>query len=128
MKSTYINVDDKWGVVIGYDLRTLDEYKVRSSLIDAGLRGERLEKAITTLFDHTNTGMCISIMDLRMSLIYIGDASSEEQFWDTLSHELYHATQAICEYYNADVANEDGAWTMGYLMRKAVKQIAVPCK
>lgn len=128
MESAYINVDDKWGVAIGYNLRPLDEYKVRSSLMNIGIRGDNLEEAISILFDYKNTGMCVSVPELRMSLIYIGDVSSEEQFWDTVSHELYHATQAICDYYGADVANEDGAWTMGYLMRKAVGQIAEPCK
>mgnify|MGYP006988897340 FL=1 len=127
MKSVYIDVDDKWGVAIGYDLRPLDEYKVRESLMYLELRGDYLEEAIDVLFYHRNTGLCISVPEQRMSLIYIGGVSDNEQFWDTVSHELYHATQAICDYYGADVAGEDGAWTMGYLTRIAVKKIGEPC-
>ena len=56
------------------------------------------------------------------------DADSAEQWWDTLTHELYHAQQAICGYYGVDVGSEDGAWTMGYLMRQAVGLLAPPCR
>ena len=57
-----------------------------------------------------------------------GDADSAEQWWDTLSHELYHAQQAIIEYYNVPPDTEDAAWTMGYLMRKSVELVAPPCR
>lgn len=127
MKSEYIDVRGYWGVAIGYDLSPLDEYRVRETLMGLGLRGEDLEEAIDILFYQKNTGMCITLPEEKMSLVYIGEQTSEEQFWDTLEHEFYHVAVSICSYYGADHKGEDGAWTIGYLTRKAVKQIGEPC-
>ena len=127
MKTKYIDVEGYWGVVLCYGLQRLDEYEMRKSMMAFGLRGERLDKPIDILLFHKNTGMCISRDDVRMSLIYIGNATSEEQWWDTVSHELFHAQQAILEYYDVPNDTEDAAWTMGYLMRETVKLVGEPC-
>ena len=127
MKTRYIDVDGAWGVVLCYDLKRLDEYEMRQAMMAFGLRGARLDKPIDVLLFHENTGMCISRDDVRMSLIYIGNATSEEQWWDTVSHELFHAQQAILDYYDVPNYTEDAAWTMGYLMRKTVEIVGEPC-
>ncbi|MBR1448811.1 MAG: hypothetical protein IJ588_08735 [Prevotella sp.] len=128
MKSTYIDIKGYWGVAVGYDLQPLDEYRVRSTLMSLGIRGEELEEAISVLFGKTNSGLCISIPEKRMSLIYIGDATGEDQWWDTLAHELLdHCQYAIRMYYGVSQGSEDSAWLTGYLMRKAVQQIGEPC-
>ena len=127
MQTKYIDVKGKWGVIVCYDIRRLDEYEMRQSMIAFGMRGERLDKATDVLLFHENTGMCISRDDIRMSLIFIGHATSEEQHWDTFIHELYHASSAICDYYGVPHGGEDFAWTIGYLTRKAVELTAPPC-
>lgn len=127
MNTKYIDVDGAWGVIICYDLRRLDEYEMRQSMMAFGMRGPRLDRAIDILLFHENTGMCISRSDIRMSLLFIGNASSEEQWWDTVSHELYHAQQAIIDHYGVRDDEEDAAWTMGYLMRKTVMIVGTPC-
>lgn len=127
MKTRYIDVDGAWGVVLCYDLKRLDEYEMRQAMMAFGLRGARLDKPVDILLFHENTGMCISRDDVRMSLIYIGNATSDEQWWDTVSHELFHAQQAILDYYDVPNHTEDAAWTMGYLMRKTVEIVGEPC-
>ena len=127
MDTKYLDVDDSWGVIICYDFHPLDEYEMRQNMMAFGLRGERIENAIDILFKK-NTGLCITRPDIRMCLIFVGNATDEEQWWDTLTHELYHAQDAICDYYNVRKGSEDAAWLMGYLMRQAVKIISEPCK
>ena len=64
----------------------------------------------------------------KMSLVFVGKATSEEQKWDTIAHEvLDHAKVAICDYYDVSFHGEDVAWLTGFLMRKIVQQIAPPC-
>lgn len=53
-----------------------------------GMRGRRIEKAVEVLLDEKNTGMCVSNDRLRMSVIFIGNPTSEEQYWDSVAHEL----------------------------------------
>lgn len=128
MKTGYIDVDGKWGVILCYDFRRLDEYEMRASMMSFGMRGESLDKAIDTLLNHKNTGLCISRDDIRMSIIFIGNATGGDQWWDTTAHELlYHAACAIWDYYDVPYGSEDAAWTVGYLMRKAVQELGEPC-
>lgn len=56
-----------------------------------------------------------------MSVMCIGDATSMEQWWDTLSHEIDHLQDAIMEYYGVQSGTEDAAWLQGYIMRLIVR-------
>ena len=127
MTEKYIDIADNWGVVVCYDLKRLDEYEMRQNMIVFGMRGSRLDEAVEVLLDRENTGMCISRSDIRMSLVFIGNATGTEQFWDTCIHEMYHVACAIGDYYNVPYDSEDFAWLMGYLMRKLVLLIGEPC-
>lgn len=72
---------------------------------------------------------CGRISDIRMSCIFIGDATSPEQWWDTLAHELLdHAKASIKDYYGVPERGEDSAWLTGYLMRMLVRLFGVPCR
>lgn len=129
MKTKYIDVDGKWGIVMCYDLQRLDEYEVRQSMMAFGMRGQKIDEAVDVLLYGTNTGFCISRDDIRMSLIFIGRADGSEQWWDTVAHELLdHAKTAICLYYDVPFGSEDAAWLTGYLMRKTVQLIGEPYK
>ncbi|MCR5270542.1 MAG: hypothetical protein K6D91_05945 [Prevotella sp.] len=127
MKSEYINVDGKWGVVFCHDLHMIDEYEMRQSMMSFGMRGRQIEDAIEILLYKENTGMCVSRDDIRMSLIFVGNGTSKEQYWDTVVHELYHAASSIIDYYGISDNEEDFAWTIGFLMRKAVELTSEPC-
>lgn len=128
MQTEYVDVRGKWGIVLCYDLDLDDDVDIMNYMVSLGSDEEGAYKAVNVLFWQENAGLCVTNMALRMSLIFIGDADSAEQWWDTLSHELYHAQQAIIEYYNVPPDTEDAAWTMGYLMRKSVELVAPPCR
>ena len=102
---------------------------MRLSMIAFGMRGPAIDKAVETLLFNKNTGMCVSRPDIRMSLVFIGNATGGDQWWDTTAHEaLYHAIYAIHEYYDIPFGSEDGAWLTGYVMRKAVQLLGEPCR
>lgn len=128
MQTDYLDVAGKWGIVLCHDLRRLDEYEMRQMMMAFGMRGERIDRAIDVLLFHENTGMCISRPGIRMSLVFIGDADSPEQWWDTLAHEvLDHVKVDIASYYYVPWRSEDSAWLTGYLMRKLVRLYGEPC-
>lgn len=128
MKTEYIDVDGYWGIVVCYDLRRLDEYEMRQYMMSFGMRGPEIDEATDILLFSENTGMCISSFPLKMSLVFVGQSTSEEQKWDTIAHEILdHAKVAICDYYDVSFHGEDAAWLTGYLMREIVHQIAPPC-
>ena len=128
MKSEYIDVKGKWGIVVCYDLMRRDVREMRALMEAVGLGDEEIDGYLRMLLYHKNKGLCITNMELKMSLVFVGEATSQDQWWDTMAHEvLDHAKVAILDYYHVSLRGEDSAWLTGYLMRKVVQLIAPPC-
>lgn len=128
MKSEYIDVKGKWGIVVCYDLMRKDVREMRALMEAVGLGDEEIDGYLRLLLYHKNKGLCITNMELKMSLVFVGEATSEDQRWDTIAHEILdHAKVAILDYYHVSLRGEDSAWLTGYLMRKVVQLIAPPC-
>ena len=126
MRTKYIDVDGKWGVVINYDFSEVDHREMSGIMDSFGMGVRQIRRSLGVLSTY-NTGMSISRDDIRMSAIFISAASNAEQWWDTCTHELLHVWNAICDYYDVPKDSEDAAWTMGYLMRKTVEHVGTPC-
>lgn len=84
MKSEYIDIKGKWGIVVCYDFDERDENDMANYMMALGAMSGDVDGALDVLFGQVNAGMCVTNSPLRMSLIFIGDADSAEQWWDTL--------------------------------------------
>lgn len=122
MKQKYVDIDDAWGFLFIYDFDFLDADEMAAIMDSFGLSEHNIRKSMRILFGK-NTGMTISRDDLRMSVIFVGDATSVEQFADTIAHEIDHVQSAICEYYDVPYGSEDAAWTQGYIARQIMTAI-----
>ena len=128
MKSEYIDVKGKWGIVVCYDLMRRDVREMRALMESVGVEDEEIDGYLRMLLYHKNKGLCITNMELAMSLVFIGEAASQDQWWDTIAHEILdHAKIAILDFYHVPLRSEDSAWLTGFLMRKVVQLIAPPC-
>ena len=128
MVTKYIDVDDgKWGIILLFDFDTIeDEIDLVPIMKSFGMKEKKIRKSLDILSTY-NSGMTISNFGLRMSAVFIGQATSCEQFWDTIAHECIHVCQAILEYYQESWTGEIPAYLGGYLFRKIVGKIGVPC-
>lgn len=128
MKQAYLRFpNNEWGVVVCFDFDTMHEYHVMiEQMRSFGLSIRNAQKAISILSNY-NTGMAVSNETLRMSAIYISDATSVEQWWDTVAHELSHVCTAIIDTYDVPYDSEDAAYLAGYLMRQLVREVGEPC-
>ena len=129
MEQHYFGIPPKgtWGVVIVTDFDVDEEYvELKAQLRSFGLSSKSADKALSILSNY-NTGMAVSNELLRMSAIYISDATSPSQFWDTCAHELAHVVTAIIDAYDVPYYSEDAAYLSGFLMRQLVSEIGEPC-
>ena len=127
MVTKYIEIGkNDWGILISYDFDLLDYDDIAAVLYSFGMNQRKINMALRVL-SAPNTGLTVSNNDLRMSAIYIGRATSLSQFWNTLNHELFHATTAIIDYYNEPYDEEPAAYLHGEIMRQVVKKIGEPC-
>ncbi len=122
MRKHYIDIDDAWALIFCYDYDYRDMDDMAALMAALGASDRQINEAMIVLFG-VNTGMTISRADLRMSLVFVGEASSMEQFLDTTAHELYHVENAIGDYYDVPYDSEDAAWTDGYLMREVSRAL-----
>lgn len=123
MKTRYIDIpNDKWGILFIYDFDIMNADEMGGIMESFGLPEHKINESIKILLG-VNTGMTISRKDLRMSVIFVGAASSMEQFADTVAHECDHVQTAICDYYNVPYGSEDAAWTQGYIIRRIAHEI-----
>lgn len=126
MRKEYINVADKWGIVICFDYNVVfDNDELWSIMRSFGMSQDDADEALRVL-SHPNTGLCISNDGINMSVIFISNATSESEWWDTALHELRHAAQAILDYYKADFG-EDDAYLTGFLTKQLVELVGEPC-
>ena len=127
MKTEYIDVDGKWGIVIVLDFDTEREWLELDAIMNSfGMRKRNIEKALNVLSTY-NSGMAVSRDDIRMSCVFIAHTTSKSQFWNTVSHELNHVATAIIDYYGEPYDSEGTAYLHGYLLQRVVEEIAMPC-
>lgn len=109
-----------------FDTR-LEHEEMMEQMRSFGMSIRNAEKAIRVLSNY-NTGMAVSNEILKMSAIYISDATSPSQWWDSVAHELAHICTAIIDAYNVPYYMEDAAYLSGYLMREFVQKVGEPCR
>ena len=127
MITEYIEIgDNKWGVIVCYDYDYRDYDDMWAIMRSFNVSNSNAKKSIKIL-SGVNTGMAISNYDIRMSVIFISNATSTPELWSTIIHECKHVADAIIEYYDVDWDGEDAAYLTGYLTKKMVEKIAPPC-
>lgn len=120
MKERYIDVDGAWGILLCYDYTRRDYDRMHAIMESFGMSEYRIIEAMDVL-RHKNTGMTVSRSDLTMSAMFVGPATSKEQFMDTVAHEIDHVQHAIARHYDVSCGSEDAAWLQGYIMREVTR-------
>lgn len=128
MKTSYIDVgDNDWGIIVVYDFDTTIDHDDLSAFMQTfGLNIRNVKRSLRILSTY-NSGMAISRDDLRMSIIFIGTATSCGQFWSTVAHEMHHAANAIIDYYGEPYDGESSAYLHGKLMEEAYNTLEHGC-
>lgn len=128
MKTAYMEIpEDNWGVVIVYDYGLLDWYDMEAIMKSFNVPDRKIKEAIRVLSE-PNTGMTISRFDIRMSIMFISDATSEKQWYNTVFHECKHVADAIMDYYDVIYDSEEAAYLTGYIAEQIVDIFGEPCK
>lgn len=128
MKTAYIDIPhEKWGVVVVYDYDVEYDYEeLAEQMMSFGLPYHKAENALDILCD-PNTGMALSNETLRMSIIFVSDATSPSEWYNTAIHEFIHVADAILDYYGEIWGGEPSAYLVGYMTKELVELVGKPC-
>lgn len=106
-----------WYVMVYYDIQTVgDLSEVEEALTAARCRPQTIRAAVDTLVE-PDTGFTFTNFGERLTLMFIGRASSAAEMYDTIQHELKHATEHIGEYFGVDSQGEISAYLQGEIAR-----------
>lgn len=118
MRTEYFNIgDDDWGIVLCYDYDLLDYDRIWSIIRATGVSDEKAQYAMSVL-SLPDTGMTLTSFSDMMSFLFVSRSSSDEQWFDTLIHELKHVVEHISEFYRVDPKSEPAAYLQGEIGRQ----------
>ena len=123
MKTSYLDLDGHWGIVCVYDYNVEEEYDELAAVMKSFNVPLRQIRRSLEILSAPNTGMTVTFPEIRMTLVMISSATSKDQLFSTISHEMYHATCGIIRYYDREMCSEDAAYTMGELMRQVITEV-----
>lgn len=126
MKTAYLDVDKDWGIIVIYDYNIL-HFDELAAIMETFKMSKRSINSALRILSEPNTGMSVSREDIRMSAIFISQATTNAQFWDTAAHEIAHCVTHIIDYYGVGYDTEDAAYLTGFLMRELVEEVGSPC-
>lgn len=127
METKYIGIgDNDWGLIVCYDYDMRDWDDMWAIMRSFGLSSRKAEEAIRVL-SHPNNGMSISNYDIRMSVIFISNATSEDEWWNSIQHELNHVAVAIIDYFGEPYWGEPASYLSGHLLQRVIKEVGYPC-
>ena len=118
MKTKYFDIgEEDWGIVLCYDYDYMDFDRIWAIIRAAGLTDEKAQAAMSVL-SQTDTGMTLTSFGDMMSFLFISQSSSDEEWFNTLLHELKHVVEHICEFYRVDQKSEPAAYLQGEIGRQ----------
>lgn len=110
--------DRDWWVMVYYDVRTPDDLrKVEGALMASGCPDNSISEAIDNLRGW-NRGYTFTNFNAKASVMVMSKATSPEQMFDSIVHELKHLAEHIGEYYGVDSTSELSAYLQGEVGRK----------
>lgn len=118
----YVDIAKKWAFVFAYDIDEDDLSEIAEWMDSLGASREQQKDATTTIMQG-NSAFTYSNTRKRMSVVCIGWATTEEQWWDSVTHELDHLQNIIMRYYDVECGSEEAAYLQGYLMRGIISVI-----
>lgn len=122
MRKHYIDIVGKWAIIFAYGIGERDLEEVASWLEALGCNEGDISEACRVIM-RPNSGFTVSNPSLRMSVLCVGNATSEEQWLDTLVHELKHVQSHICDYYGVEEDSEEASYLIGYAARLIFKNL-----
>lgn len=99
------------------DYKYIEMYEEYKEIVESG------GKTSYAVAVSMNSGFTFSQPALRMSVMVISPVSSEEQFMNTLVHEIDHLQTAICDYYDIEKGTEEAAYLQGYIMQRVFRTL-----
>lgn len=106
-----------WYIMAYYNIHTERELtEVADILRSVYCSAPAITEAVDVLSEPDH-GYTFTNYDERLTLMFMSKATSAEQLYDSIQHELKHAVEHISEFYGVDPRSEESAYLQGEIAR-----------
>ena len=119
------HVPRPWWFMVYYNIKTeSDRDKVRGALMAAGANPSRAEEAADVLRQPNTAHIFTNIKD-RATIIALSFVTSKVEFFNSISHELQHATAHLCEAFQIPYNGEQAGYIQGEIGEELYEGVAI---
>lgn len=120
----YIGERD-WWIMVYYNIATgRDIGDIADVLVASGAQHNVVNEACDTL-SQRNTGFTFSNLREHSTVICISHATSFDEMFSTINHEIKHCVEHISSYYGVEPTSERAAYLQGEISRQMYKAVAL---
>lgn len=113
-----------WWIMAYYDVVINDIDLVAGDLIASGADRKTVDE-FTEVLSGVDCGFTFTNTKEHVTVICVGKASSYEELFSTITHEIKHATEHIGGYYGVDPNSEESAYLQGEIAKKMYKAVVM---
>lgn len=105
----------QWSVTVAAGVKKSDMKAVTRMLMQIGCGDDAIHEACLHFDGGKDKGLTYTNVRDRVSLVLIGESSSDGEFVNTSAHELLHVVAHICGAWGTDMDSESPCYLMGEL-------------
>ena len=114
-----------WWAMATIDIKgERDLGEVFKALMACGCPNDEAQKACMVL-SKRNSGYTFTDTEGRYTLMFASEADSTDELFDTIVHELKHATEHISECFDVNPKSEEAAYLQGEIARQIFPAVAL---
>lgn len=116
-----INVNNKWKVIVYYDIDyNLFPY-INQELYKAGIKKHHIEQIYNTMYHRKAKAFTMSNLKSKTSIVGFNTHKTRSDYISSIAHEAEHVKQAMLDYYGVEDVDEPPAYTIGFLVMKMLQ-------
>lgn len=117
--------DRDWYIMAFYDIRTDEDFEeIQETLIASGQKPAYAQRVCNELM-WPNTGYTYTNYRDHLTVICISEATSLNEKFNTINHEIKHAVEHIGAYYRVDSESEESAYLQGEISKNMYEAVVI---
>lgn len=121
MIKQYINLDDKWLIIVYYNIDYNQFNFIREDLESVGSPVEEIMDIHLNMRTYDALAFTRSSIKYKTTIIGFNKHRNMFDYLDSITHEIKHAVDDIMIGYNIENYGEPPAYTTGYIAKEMLK-------
>lgn len=112
------NIEDKWKVIVYYNIDYDFFDIIEQDLYSIGLKDNTINKLYYKLYNNKAKAFTVSSISKHISIVGFNTHNNIYDYINSIGHEAEHIKQDMLKAYNVEDKEEPPAYTIGYLISK----------